>query len=137
MKPLRLSWPLWAAGLPLLVGGLSAAGLGTLGCTADGVKPMGCTNDNECFKPYVCNAQVGTCAPPPKYADVTVRKLGDGGGSITSLPAGLSCDASCAMATGKFQVGVPVTLTAAPGAGSSFVGYSSAATAPPPPASSP
>jgi len=44
-----------------------------------------------------------------------------GAGTVTSNPGGLSC--STAICSGTFSQGASVTLTAAPGAGSTFVGW--------------
>ena len=52
---------------------------------------------------------------------LTVERSGSGAGQVSSSPAGISCGASCAA---SFADGILVTLTAAPGAGSSFAGWS-------------
>ncbi len=56
---------------------------------------------------------------------LTVVKAGTGTGKITSTPAGISCTATCKHV---FAAGTVVTLTAAPTAGSKFVGWSGACT---------
>lgn len=48
-----------------------------------------------------------------------------GGGTVTSSPAGISCPGTC---TASFSGGTVVTLTATPGAGTSFIGWSGACT---------
>jgi len=53
----------------------------------------------------------------------TVTKIGTGTGTVTSSPAGINCGATC---NALFGGGTPVTLTAAPGAGSLFLGWSGA-----------
>src|SRR5439155_8700557 len=50
---------------------------------------------------------------------LTVAKTGSGSGSVASSPGGISCGATCSAALAG-----PVTLTAAPAAGSSFAGWS-------------
>jgi len=52
---------------------------------------------------------------------VTVTKAGTGSGTVTSSPAGVNCGASCAA---QFGNGTPMTLTATPGVGSDFTGWS-------------
>jgi hypothetical protein len=52
---------------------------------------------------------------------LTVSVSGDGGGTITSSPAGISCGADC---TEAFTSGTVVTLTTSAVAGSSFAGWS-------------
>lgn len=56
--------------------------------------------------------------PPPNK--IVVQKAGNGGGSVTSTPAGISCGATCAFA---FANGASVTLTATPAVGSTFLGW--------------
>ena len=63
-----------------------------------------------------------TLAGNVQYA-VTVTKVGDGSGTVTSAPAGLSETVGQAF----FNAGTPVTLTAVAAAGSSFGGWSGAA----------
>lgn len=46
-----------------------------------------------------------------------------GNGTVTSSPAGITCDPTC---TASFASGTAVTLTATPGAGSTFTGWSGA-----------
>jgi uncharacterized delta-60 repeat protein len=53
---------------------------------------------------------------------LTVAKTGSGSGSVSSDPGGIDCGATC---SAGFAAG-PVTLTASPAAGSSFVGWSGA-----------
>jgi hypothetical protein len=54
---------------------------------------------------------------------LTVEKSGNGSGSVTSEPAGVSCGSTCSHA---FAPGSTVILTAAHAAGSLFVGWSGA-----------
>jgi len=54
---------------------------------------------------------------------LTVAEAGSGLGSVSSAPAGITCQPNCSAA---FNQGVPVTLTAAPGMGSTFAGWSGA-----------
>jgi Bacterial Ig domain/Divergent InlB B-repeat domain len=52
---------------------------------------------------------------------LTVTKSAAGSGTITSNPSGISCGSTCSKA---FAAGTPVTLSAAPDAGSVFLGWS-------------
>ncbi|MBI3802256.1 MAG: hypothetical protein HY282_00650 [Nitrospirae bacterium] len=57
---------------------------------------------------------------------LTVLKDGNGSGTVTSLPAGVSCGTDC---SGFFNTGTSVTLTAAPVADSNFSGWTGCDTA--------
>ena len=65
----------------------------------------------------------GTPLPPPVLFDLTVSKLGTGGGTITSSPAGIDCGSDCSE---TLVDGSSVTLTATPATGSTFTGWSGA-----------
>ncbi len=54
---------------------------------------------------------------------LSVSKTGTGAGIITSAPAGIDCGLTCAAA---YNYNTPVTLTAAPDSGSTFIGWSGA-----------
>ncbi|WP_168058585.1 InlB B-repeat-containing protein [Candidatus Manganitrophus noduliformans] len=60
-----------------------------------------------------------------KVFTLSVAKSGNGGGAVTSSPAGINCGATC---SASFSFGTPVTLTAAPSANSNFTGWSGACT---------
>jgi hypothetical protein len=51
---------------------------------------------------------------------LTVSKAGNGSGTITSSPTGISCGAACST---MFEIGGSVALTATPAAGTSFTGW--------------
>jgi trimeric autotransporter adhesin len=55
--------------------------------------------------------------------DLTVAKAGTGAGLVTSDPAGITCGGTC---SADFVEGAMVELTAAPSAGSTFVGWTGA-----------
>jgi len=63
-----------------------------------------------------------TVTPAP---GVTVTRLGSGSGTVTSSPAGINCGNAC---TTQFPIGTPLTLTAAPAAGSVFSAWAGACT---------
>jgi uncharacterized repeat protein (TIGR01451 family) len=54
---------------------------------------------------------------------LSVTKIGNGAGTVTSSPAGIACGSSC---TEDFEEGAEVVLTAVAGAGSSFSGWTGA-----------
>ncbi|MEA2691598.1 MAG: hypothetical protein QOJ16_985, partial [Acidobacteriota bacterium] len=56
---------------------------------------------------------------------LTVSAAGTGSGMVTSSPAGINCGAMCSASYGS---GTPVTLSAAPAAGSTFTGWSGSCT---------
>jgi phospholipase C len=56
---------------------------------------------------------------------LTVQNTGTGTGSITSIPAGISCGQTCGI---SFAKGTAVTLTATPSSNSTFAGWSGACT---------
>jgi hypothetical protein len=57
---------------------------------------------------------------------VTVNKDGDGSGTVSSSPAGITCDPACATQAQQFQEGTTVSLNAAAAPGSTFAGWSGA-----------
>lgn len=104
----------------LAVSALLGSGLGLAGCQTQMTQPVGCNVDSDCPNNLHCDP-TGRCVTPPKYVTLTVAKIGDGDGTITSTPAGISCGATCST---KIAVGEPVTLTAAANAGSAVAGFS-------------
>jgi uncharacterized repeat protein (TIGR02543 family) len=52
---------------------------------------------------------------------LTISKIGTGGGSVTSAPAGIDCGATC---SASFNYNTSVTLTATAATGSTFTGWS-------------
>jgi hypothetical protein len=66
-------------------------------------------------------ARFDAANPNPATYTLSVAKAGTGSGTITSSPGGINCGASCGAG---YAAGTPVSLTAAPGAGSLFSGWS-------------
>ena len=66
----------------------------------------------------------------PRQATVTVVAAGTGAGTVGSSPAGITCSAAAGASSGtcsaRFEGGTAVTLSATPGAGSVFTGWSGA-----------
>jgi 5-hydroxyisourate hydrolase-like protein (transthyretin family) len=59
---------------------------------------------------------------PPTNA-LTISPSGNGAGTVTSSPAGISCGSAC---SARFAVGSRLTLTATPAPGSTFAGWTGA-----------
>ena len=97
------------------------------GCSAP---PIGDYPEEEVQRPKRRNADTSdesdTGDAPPATGTtsftLTVNLTGPGAGTITSTPAGLTCQGKTC--TGSFPSGTTVTLVPAPAAGSSFVGWS-------------
>jgi hypothetical protein len=62
---------------------------------------------------------------PALTQTLSLQKAGNGSGTVTSSPAGISCGSNCSRA---YPTGTTVTLTAAPANGSKFVRWSGACT---------
>ena len=61
-----------------------------------------------------------SATPLPSHYPLTLTPAGDGGGTVTSTPAGIDCGATCAA---SFPRDATVTLTAMPDATSTFDGW--------------
>lgn len=84
-----------------------------------------CTGIGSCTlssTDYRVASVTATFIPQPTYP-LSVTRAGNGSGSVSSNPAGISCGSTC---TADFDSGTMVTLTAAPGATSTFAGWSGA-----------
>jgi len=89
-------------------------------CDTQTKQANGCNIDADCPGGQICG-MTGQCLPKPKSIAVTISKLGDGLGTVTSQPAGLDCGTTC---TGNFELGKAITLTATPQSGSLASGWS-------------
>lgn len=80
----------------------------------------GCSTASTCtvtVNSYTAVVATFTSAGP---FTIKVSKGGDGLGTVTSSPAGISCGGVC---SSTFTAGTPVTLTASTGTGSYFAGW--------------
>ncbi len=80
------------------------------------------TGDTDCGDGSVSMTRSLSCQAnfeSPSY-DLTVALMGSGSGSVSSIPAGISCPGDCSETLGA---GTVVALTATASAGSSFVGW--------------
>lgn len=64
--------------------------------------------------------------PPPGSFNLSVSKNGAGSGTVTSSPAGINCGTGCSTQQASFASDISVSLTASPGGGSTFGGWSGA-----------
>ncbi|NOS81443.1 MAG: hypothetical protein HOP32_07680 [Nitrospira sp.] len=94
---------------------LTATGAGFTGWSG------GCTGTGACVVTLNANTAVtATFTAVPGNANVTVTKVGNGTGSVTSSPIGLDCGATC---SAQLVQGT-VVLTATAANGSTFAGWS-------------
>lgn len=109
---------------------LSGSAVSLTSSAADGSSFVGWSGDCSGNGPVLavamaaarnCNAQFDVLPPAPVQHALSIAKTGDGGGTVTSAPAGINCGTTC---TANFNQGTGVTLSAAPAAGSGFTGWS-------------
>lgn len=106
-----------------------ASALGVVILAACSAPPIGDYPEEEVQRPKRRNADTSDesdagSAPPTTGTSsftLTVNLTGPGAGTITSTPAGLTCQGKTC--TGSFPSGTAVTLVPAPTAGSSFIGW--------------
>ncbi len=82
----------------------------------------GCTGTGPCTVTMTAATTV-TATFKPEQRQLTVTKMGNGAGTVTSFPAGITCGSDCTQA---YNYGTDVTLNAVPAAGSYFAGWSGA-----------
>ena len=84
------------------------------------------TGTTYCYRVRAFNATAysdysnAACATVAQTFGLAVVKIGTGSGTVTSVPAGISCGAGC---SGSYAGGTAVTLTATPATGSIFTGW--------------
>lgn len=79
----------------------------------------GACSGTTCQLTLSSGAQVSASFTPPPVS-LTVNSVGDGGGTVTSVPPGINCPGTC---TYQFPYGVNVYLNAAPDGGSKLSGW--------------
>lgn len=87
---------------------------GTAGANSAAVKWAGCdqvTIENKC-KVTMSEAKKATATFDLIKRKLSVEKTGNGSGTVTSSPTGISCGATC---TAEYDHGTEVTLTGSPG----------------------
>jgi glucose/arabinose dehydrogenase len=80
----------------------------------------GCSGTGSCVVTVAAATTVSASFTVPSVT-LTVTRAGNGGGTITSAPAGIGCPVTC---VASYAPGTRVTLTAQPDVGSSFGGWS-------------
>jgi hypothetical protein len=90
------------------------------GSTFTGWSGGGCGGTGQC-RVTITTAPIAVTANFAGPLGLTVAIAGTGSGTVTSSPGGIACPPACST---QFAPGTDVTLTAAPAAGSTFVGWS-------------
>lgn len=93
-----------------------------LGSTFNGWSGASCSGTGTCVVTMDAAKTVTATMSLLTYT-LSVNTTGSGTGSVASVPAGISCGATC---TASFDYGTVVTLTAAADVGSSFAGWTGA-----------
>jgi hypothetical protein len=91
------------------------------GSTFTGWSGAGCSGTGACAVAMNADQTVTASFATPNTFTLTASKAGVGLGTVTSSPPGINCGATCSF---NFASGTTVTLTATPGAGSTFAGWS-------------
>ncbi len=90
------------------------------GSTFSGWSGAGCSGTGPC-NVTMDMAKTVTATFTLQQFTLTQINAGNGSGTVTSSPSGINCGADCSEV---YNYGTTVTLTAAPGAGSTFTGWS-------------
>jgi hypothetical protein len=122
-----------SAGLDRFLMRLPRGTTGELRVTITGADRRGCDIARGTGTTFVADGQrAGLALALPLLPDgergctLAVYRLGDGAGSISSMPEGLACSSWEAPCQAGFTPGTPVTLTAAPGPDGLFSGWTGA-----------
>ena len=98
------------------------------GSTFVGWAGAGCSGTGTCVV-TMSAAESVTATFNPQQFQLSVTDAGTGSGTVTSVPSGIDCPTGGGTGcNADFNSGTVVTLTAAPGTGSTFVGWSGACT---------
>ncbi len=92
--------------------------------TFTGWSGAGCTGTGTCTVTMTAATSVTATFTLKQYT-LQVTKAGLGSGTVTSVPGGITCGGTCGA---NYDHGSSITLTAAPGATSTFGGWSGACT---------
>jgi hypothetical protein len=120
----------FAPGIPVTLTATPDEGFSFDGWSGDGCRGMGrCTVTMDQNRTVIATF-IPTPPPilPPALVTLMVQGSGNGLGTVTSNPGGISCSISAGTASGAcsepYDSGAEVILTAAPAAGSNFTGWS-------------
>jgi Divergent InlB B-repeat domain len=107
---------LFASGAPVTLRAIPGSG-----STFAGWSGGGCSGTGSCVVTMnAAETVTATFDSLPTYA-LTVAKTGSGSGTVSSSPTGIACGSTCSH---DYTSGTQVTLTAFPGPGSTFAGWS-------------
>lgn len=106
------------AGTSITLSAVAQAGSSFVGWTGGS-----CAGEGDCT--LVVSENVTVQAMFAVAHAVTITTAGNGTGTIVSAPAGISCPPTCSK---LFPAGQSVTLTATPGTGTAFMGWTGACT---------
>jgi hypothetical protein len=98
---------------------ITLTGIAGSGSVFTGWNGGGCSGTGACVV-TLTTATTLTANFAVQSSTLTVTLLGTGTGTVTSMPGGIACGAIC---VSTFANGIPVTLLATPGSGSSFTGW--------------
>ncbi|MBL0125820.1 MAG: hypothetical protein IPP88_25250 [Betaproteobacteria bacterium] len=91
-----------------------------VGSSFSGWSGGGCTGNGTCIVTVSTATSVAATFTLQQF-NLNIVPSGTGTGTVTSTPIGINCGVAC---TFPFNFGTPVTLTAAPSVGSTFIGWS-------------
>ncbi len=83
-----------------------------------------CSGAGACEVTMGADHEVGALFSEVPKHQLSLSKSGGGAGTVKSDPSGISCGLTCSSQASSFYEGEEVTLTATPGKGSAFAGWS-------------